>query len=73
MNVNLSFMYCVIILKIYMKTYIHGRKYCMCLNVEIREIEELVAIVIYKTFLLMYFLVAAALTNVMRSLANLIN
>lgn len=31
---------------------------------EIKEIEELVAIVIYKTFLFMYFLVAAALTNV---------
>lgn len=70
MNVNLSFMYCVIILKIYMKTYIHGRKYAY---VENKEIEELVAIVIYKTFLLMYFLVAAALANVMRSLANLIN
>lgn len=63
MNVNLSVMYCVIIIKIYKNLYTRKKVLLQMLN-EIKEIEELVAIVIYKTFLFMYFLVAAALTIV---------
>lgn len=49
------------------------RKYSMCSMLKSRKLNNSSPLSYTKHFLLMYFLVAAALANVMRSLANLIN